>query len=136
VILHDILSVDEAHNKALKVEILQSKTPSFRRQTPIEEFASDAGVQPSSTIVDRPPVFQPTNVFASTPATTITAAADSKENLYTKPVIDKCYRCGEIGLRSNECPKRKQVNITDYKDDGEKDVEIEELNDSLYRRAG
>ena len=32
---------------------------------------------------------------------------------------------------SNECPKRKQIDMTDYKD-REKEVKIEELNDSDF----
>jgi len=35
VILYDVFSVDEAHNKALKIERLQSRTPPFRYPTPI-----------------------------------------------------------------------------------------------------
>jgi len=35
-------------------------------------------------------------------------------------------KCGEPGHRSNECPKKKQVNMTDYKDDGEEEAEIED----------
>jgi len=30
---------------------------------------------------------------------------------------------------SNECPKRKQVNLSDYEDDGEEEVEIEDLGE-------
>ena len=58
-----------------------------------------------------------------------TTAAKSKENLYTKPGVGKSYRCEEPEHRSNECPKRKQVNMTNYEDDGKKEVEIEKLND-------
>ena len=56
VIIHNVFSVDEAHNKAMKIERLQSRAPHLRRPTPIEESTSDIGVQPSLTIVDRPPV--------------------------------------------------------------------------------
>jgi len=40
------------------------------------------------------------------------------------------YRCGEPEHRSNECPKRKQVNITNYKD--EKGVVIKKASDSDF----
>jgi len=52
VILPDVFSVDEAHNKVLKIDGLQSRAPSFRRSTTIVESASDAGIQPTSTTVD------------------------------------------------------------------------------------
>ena len=67
----------------------------------------------------------------SAPATTTPAAAKSKENPYTKSRAGKCYRYGEPGHRSNECPKRKQVNIVDYGDDEER-VMIEEASDSDF----
>jgi len=37
--------------------------------------------------------------------------------------------CGELGHKSNECPKMNQVNMTDYEDDKEEEFEIEKLND-------
>ena len=131
VILHDVSFVDEAHNKAMKIERLQSKAPPFRRPTPIEESASDVRVQSSPAMVDRPPVHQSTNTSASTPLTTIIVAAKNKENPYAKPVIGKCYKCGVPEHRSNECFKRKQVNIADYRDEGEW-VAIEEASDSDF----
>jgi len=42
-IFHDVFSVDEAHNKALKIETI----PPFSCPGPIQESASDAGVQPN-----------------------------------------------------------------------------------------
>ena len=52
VILHDVFSIYETHNKALKIERLQSRAPPFRRSTPIERPASGTGTQPSSMTVD------------------------------------------------------------------------------------
>jgi len=42
------------------------------------------------------------------------------------------YRCGEPEHKSNECPKRRQVNMIDYKEDEEEELEIEESNDSDF----
>ena len=69
VILHNVFYVNEAHNKALKVERLQSRTLPFRHPTSIKESTSGTGVHSSFTTVDRPPARQPTNTFASAPAT-------------------------------------------------------------------
>ena len=41
-------------------------------------------------------------------------------------------RCGEPGHRSNEFPKRKQVNLADYEDDAEEEVEIEDLDETDF----
>ena len=38
-------------------------------------------------------------------------------NPYAKPFGVKCYKCGEVGHRSNECPKRKAVNVVEKDDD-------------------
>ncbi|KAF2309981.1 hypothetical protein GH714_006056 [Hevea brasiliensis] len=42
-------------------------------------------------------------------------------NPYAKPVLVKCYRCNEMGHRSNEYTKKKSVNIVERhnNDDGE-----------------
>ncbi|KAF2283680.1 hypothetical protein GH714_013817 [Hevea brasiliensis] len=39
-------------------------------------------------------------------------------NPYAKPIPINCYRCNEMEHRSNECPKRKFVNIIEKHDDG------------------
>ena len=44
VALHDMFSLDEAHNKAIKIERLQSRAPLFRHQLSIEEPAEGDGV--------------------------------------------------------------------------------------------
>ena len=68
------------------------------------------------------------DIPTSAPATTIAATAKSKENPYTKPGVGKCYMCGEYGHKSNECSKRKKVNMTDDEDDEEEEFENEESN--------
>ena len=54
VILNDVFFMDEAHNKTMKIERLQSRAPPFRHPLSIEEPLGDEVVQPSSTKVDQP----------------------------------------------------------------------------------
>ncbi|KAI5683539.1 hypothetical protein M9H77_04767 [Catharanthus roseus] len=34
-------------------------------------------------------------------------------NPYAKPILGKCYHCGQPSQRSNECPTRKHVNVVE-----------------------
>jgi len=58
-------------------------------------------------------------------------ASKSRENSYAKPDVGKCHMCGESGHKFNECPKRKQVNMVNYRDN-EGVVVIEEASDSDF----
>ena len=129
VIFQGMFSIDEVHNKALKIDMLQSIAPPFRHSMRIEKPASCARVEPSSMIVERPPVCQSANTFASAPSITTIANTKSKANPYANPRVGKCYILGKLGQRSNECPKRKQVNLADYENDKEEEVVIEDLHD-------
>ena len=40
-----------------------------------------------------------------------------KKNPYARSFSVKCYRCGEVGHHSNECLKRKAVNVVEKDDD-------------------
>jgi len=55
--------------------------------------------------------------------TVATLTTKGKEKAYAKPWVGKYYRCDEPGHRSNECPKRRSVNMADY--EGEDEVQIE-----------
>ena len=54
VILHDVFSVDEAQNKALKIERLQSRAPPFKHLMPNEKPSGGKGIQLSSMTDDQP----------------------------------------------------------------------------------
>ncbi|KAF2298868.1 hypothetical protein GH714_028435 [Hevea brasiliensis] len=47
--------------------------------------------------------------------------APKASNPYTKPSAIKCYRCNEIWHHSNECPKRKSVNIVEKEPEDEEE---------------
>ena len=49
VALHNVFLVDEIHNKAIKIERLQSRASPFRHQFSIEEYVEGDGVQSSLT---------------------------------------------------------------------------------------
>ena len=92
VILHDVFSIDVFHNKTMKIERLHSRALPFRHPMLLEKPLGGEGIQPSFMTVDQPPTQQTINAPVLAPATTITAAAKSKENSYSKSGIDKCYR--------------------------------------------
>ena len=50
-------------------------------------------------------------------------------NPYAKSFGVKCYRCSEVGHRSNECPKRKAVNVVEKSDDVLKEEVCEPYED-------
>jgi len=95
-----VFSIDEAHNKALKIKRLQSRALPFKRSTPIKKSASGIGVQLSFTMIDQSPTHQSINVPASARVTTV-VTIKSKENLYAKPGVGKCYSCGELEHKSS-----------------------------------
>ena len=121
--IQDVFSVDEAQNKAMKIERLQGRILPFNGAA--EKASGCTRTQQGFTSCEQPLVrkaidAQPANqVMATAPIT------KGKENPYVKPRVDKCYRCGEPEHRSNKRPKRRSVNIVDYEDEDEVLIETE-----------
>ena len=55
VILHDVFSVDEAYNKAMKNERLHNRVPPFKRPMLLEKPLGGNRIQPNSMTVDQSP---------------------------------------------------------------------------------
>ena len=57
-----------------------------------------------------------------------TPTTKGKENPYAKPDAGKGYMCGDPGYKTNECPKKRQVNMADYEDDVKFKTEPEDFD--------
>ena len=49
---------------------------------------------------------------------------NNNNNPYAKPGPSKCFRCNEPRHRSNECPKRKSVNVVERDEEKTCDNEV------------
>ena len=58
-----------------------------------------------------------------------------KKNSYAKPGVGKCYKCVKPRHKSNECLKRRPVNMVDYEDEDEVLIETEQ-EDSNFVEEG
>ena len=136
-----VFSVQEARNLAMKAELLileQTCSTIYRRYGGVNNKApSDKGKTPlamSETVesVNVGVGKGKSVVVEESKGNTFVPAKNS--NPYARPFCVKCYRCGEVGHRSNECPKRKTVNVVE-KDDHVVENEVYETNgDNDYEK--
>ena len=82
------------------------------------------------------PIVQPPAKASTSTPTTTPAIRKSKDNPYTKPEVGKCYRCGEQEHKSNQCPKRRQVNMTDYEEGDDVLVKTEPEDSDFIEEYG
>ena len=133
-ILHNIFSIDEVHNKAIKIERLQNRASPFKSVA--KKTWGSIRTQQSFTSSDRPPTHKATGAPTANPVMTAAPATMSKENPNTKPGIGKCYRCDEIGHKSNECPRRRQVNMAYYECEDEVKIDTESEDSDFAEKHG
>ena len=98
--------IDDVQNKAMKIERLRSRAPPSGSPLSIEESSGDDRV-PLSFMMTGQPIAQPLAKSSTSTPTITPAITKSKDNPYTKSGVGKCYKCGEPGYTSNECPKRR-----------------------------
>ena len=138
-----VFSVQEARNLAMKAELLiQEKTRStnYRRYGGVDNKApSDKGKAPlavSNTVETANMGVGRGKGAAVEGGKGSTTVPTKNNNPYAKPFNAKCYRCGEVGHRSNECPKRKAVNVVEKDDDVAEDEVCEPDGDDDYEDYG
>ncbi|XP_022849850.1 uncharacterized protein LOC111371935 [Olea europaea var. sylvestris] len=136
--LYVVWTVDEAHNLALKVELMEK---TFARSSNYKKDMCESSYTmanrgrftpgevhtPSKSVADQAQrSVIPNNNHAGTRPATLAKEAPRAPNSYTKPAGFKCYRCGQLGHRSNECPAKRSVNFVDAGEDGEEEQYVEE----------
>ena len=107
-----VFSVQEARNLSMKFELLiqeQTRNTNYRRYGGVDNKApSDKGKAPLAI----PNTVETANVGVGRGKGAVveggkgsTTVPTKNNNPYAKPFNAKCYRCGEVGHCSNECPK-------------------------------
>uniref|UniRef100_A0A6N2LY08 CCHC-type domain-containing protein n=1 Tax=Salix viminalis TaxID=40686 RepID=A0A6N2LY08_SALVM len=128
--MHTIYSLTEAINLATKAETQLERTrstgvirPPFEPRQNFPITAAQRGKLP----MNPPPSTSNFTKGPSSSRTQVTTAGpvppEAPRNPYSRPSMDKCYRCGQPGHRSNQCPKRGVVNLIEQGEDP--DVEAE-----------
>jgi len=128
--IHTIYSLTEAINLATKAETQLDRTrPTSVARVPVESIhvAAHKGKFPLNTSPSMSNFIKGPSSSRTQMTTAGVVPPEAPRNPYSRPASDKCYRCGQPGYRSNQCPKWGVVNLIEP---GEgTDLEAERIED-------
>ena len=125
-----VFSVQEARNLAMKAELLileQTHSTNYRRYGGVDNKAPNDKGKTTLAVFE---TVETVNVgvrkgksVAMEGGKGNTSVPAKNSNPYVRPFGVKCYRCGEVDHRSNECSKWKAMNLVE-KDDNVVENEV------------
>jgi len=118
----------------MKIKMMQSRVLTFKGAP--ERISGNTRAQQDSSSSKRPPTHKAIDTPPANPVTAAAPTTKGKDNSYAKPGVGKCYRCGEYGHMSIECPKRRPINMTDYKDEDEVLIKTEPKDSDFVKGEG
>ena len=134
--------MDEAHNMALKVDLMEITRKRLRnyKQDALESsnFPPNKGKSPQKGNQPQPRAVNSQQIEnRETSGDTRVRQPVRNPNMYSHATPIKCYKFGQPGHRSNKCPARKPVNLVEQTKDYEEKVKEKDERgfDRLLERA-
>ncbi|PKU85169.1 RNA-directed DNA polymerase [Dendrobium catenatum] len=115
--LNSVWTLSQAINFALKAEVQLSRQP---RSTNYRRTLTDLVVDPKPRLQDSkspqqsPQVsINPGTSAPQDPKAALKPKVPARDNPYSRPSTLKCFRCFQVGHKSNECPTRPQIQLVE-----------------------
>ncbi|XP_028547507.1 uncharacterized protein LOC110099598, partial [Dendrobium catenatum] len=137
--LNSLWTLSQAVNFALKAELQlskQSKSYSSRRILP-DQPSDSRSLSSNKPTAQALPSGSSNNSDGKAP---FKPRPPPRDNPYMKPTTLKCFRCFQLGHKSNECPTRPQLQLvegdneeTEERISADYDENVEELRNAIFR---